>query len=65
MPLSESTIRALLEHAGLQPTAEQIKATSEIHSALSEQLDRASPQSLDGIEPQYIRPARNRRRRRL
>ena len=51
-------MKQLLLDAGIYASDEDIDTTSDLYQALSEQLAKALPKSMEGVEPHYIQPIR-------
>lgn len=64
MALSRDAIRFLLEGAGFKPSSDQIERTEQLYSSLDSQLSTLPADSLESIEPHYILPIADEKKRR-
>ena len=57
--MKKEIVKQLLLDAGIYASDEDIDTTSDLYQALSEQLAKALPKSMEGVEPHYIQPIRS------
>jgi len=56
--MNKEIAKQLLVEAGINPSDEDLDMTLSLHEALSGQLEKALPRTLEGVEPHYIQPTR-------
>jgi|TARA_B100000745_G_C19836254_1_gene277000 hypothetical protein len=57
--MKKEIVKQLLVDAGIYASDEDIDTTSDLYQALSDQLAKALPKSMESVEPHYIQPTRS------
>ena len=56
--MKKEIAKQLLMDGGIDPSEEDLEMTLSLHEALTGQLAKASPISMENVEPHYIQPTR-------
>ena len=56
--MNKEIAKQLLIDAGINPSEENLEMTLSLYEALTGQLAKASPVTLETVEPHYIQPTR-------
>ena len=54
--MKKEIVQQLLLDAGINASDEDIDMTLDLHKALTEQMAKALPKSMENVEPHYIQP---------
>jgi len=56
--MNKEIAKQLLIEAGINPSDDDLEMTLSLHEALSGQLAKALPKTLETVEPHFIQPTR-------